>query len=92
MPQIFKVFGYIIYFWSNETNPLEPVHVHVSKGVPSPNATKIWITKRGGCLLCNNNSKIKTSELNAIMEVIEARSVSIIRSWQNYFGETKFYC
>ena len=44
-------------FWANENKPLEPVHVHVSKGKPSPNATKFWITKSGKCLLANNNQK-----------------------------------
>ena len=58
MPQIFKVGQYVIYFWSNENEPLEPIHVHVSDGVPSGNSTKIWITQSGKCLLCNNNSKI----------------------------------
>lgn len=47
MPQVFKIAGYTVYFWVNENDPLEPVHVHISKGVPSPNATKIWITKNG---------------------------------------------
>ena len=58
MPRIFKIGGYIVYFWINESDPLEPVHVHVCEGVPSPTATKIWITKNGGCLLCHNKSKI----------------------------------
>ena len=30
MPQIFRIAGYLIYFWSNENKPLEPVHVHIS--------------------------------------------------------------
>ena len=51
MPQIFKIGSYIIYFWANEGMPVEPVHVHVSKGVPSEYATKIWVTKAGKCLL-----------------------------------------
>lgn len=58
MPQIFKIGSYVVYFWMNENAPLEPVHVHVSERVPSPNATKIWITKSGKSLLCNNNSMI----------------------------------
>ncbi len=57
MPQVFKVGSYFVYFWANESNPLEPVHVHVSIGEPTPNATKIWITKHGRCLCCNNASK-----------------------------------
>ena len=56
MPQVFKIAGYTVYFWVNENNPLEPVHVHIAKGVPSPNATKIWITKSGKCLLCQTNN------------------------------------
>ncbi len=32
MPQIFKVAGYLVYFWSNEGVPLEPIHVHIITG------------------------------------------------------------
>ena len=38
LPNLFTVSGYKIYFWSNENN--EPIHVHVSKGQPTPNSTK----------------------------------------------------
>ena len=32
MPEIVpKVYGYHIYFWSNEGEPVEPVHFHISK-------------------------------------------------------------
>ena len=40
MPQIFKIGSFWVYFWSNENNPLEPIHIHVSEGMPSANATK----------------------------------------------------
>ena len=53
MPSLFMVFGYKIYFWANEGN--EPVHVHVSKGKPSPSATKIWITRAGGTISVNSS-------------------------------------
>ena len=32
MPQIFRIGSYIIYFWSYENDPLEPVHVHIAEG------------------------------------------------------------
>lgn len=92
MPQIFKVGGYVIYFWSNENEPLQPIHVHIIKGIPSSNATKVWITKSGKCLLCNNNSKIPEHLLRNIIDVIEARSNDIINKWESYFGEIRFYC
>ena len=47
MPQIFRIGSYIVYFWSNESDPLEPVHVHIAEGRASANATKVWITKSG---------------------------------------------
>ena len=46
MPQVFKMGPYLVYFWSNENEPLEPVHVHISQGVPSRNSTKVWLTKK----------------------------------------------
>lgn len=65
MPSLFRLFGYVIFFWSNEGAPLEPVHVHVAKGVPNASATKIWITEAGGCIVANNNSKIPARTLCA---------------------------
>jgi len=71
MPLIFKIGAYWVFFWTNESLPLEPVHVHVSIGAPMENATKIWITRRGKCLLCHNRSKILPHILRNIMAIIE---------------------
>ena len=76
MPQIFKIGPYTIYFWSNENDPLEPIHVHVSERA-NPNATKIWLTSTGKCYLCHNTSRIPERLLRDIMRVIEARSQDI---------------
>ena len=92
MPQIFKIGSYWVYFWANESEPLEPVHVHVSQGSPNANSTKIWITQTGKCLLCNNKSRIPDGILRNIMRVIEARSQEIIQKWYSYFGSVEFYC
>lgn len=92
MPQVFKIGSYWVYFWSNENTPLEPIHVHVSQGVPSGNATKIWITQTGKCYLCHNNSKIPNRILRNIMRVIEARSSEVIEKWVAYFGRIEYFC
>ena len=92
MPQIFRVGSYIVYFWSNENNPLEPVHVHIAEGWASANATKVWLTSSGKTLLCNNNSQIAKRELRKIMRIIEANSKEIIDKWYSQFGELRFYC
>lgn len=92
MPQIFKLGSYNVYFWSNESCPLEPVHVHVSQGSPAENTTKIWITRSGKCLLCNNKSQIPSKVLRNIMRIIESRSCEIIEKWVSYFGEIRYFC
>lgn len=92
MPQIFKIGSFVVYFWINEGMPLEPIHVHVSEGVPSEHSTKIWITHSGRCLLCNNASRIPSRKLRYIMEIIEARNKDVVNKWISYFGKITYYC
>lgn len=92
MPQVFKIGAYWVYFWSDENEPLEPVHIHIAEGKPVKNATKVWITRSGNCLLANNNSHIPERTLKNIVRIIEARSSEVISKWEKHFGETRFYC
>lgn len=92
MPQIFRIGSYIIYFWANENDPLEPIHVHIAEGKATANSTKVWLTSSGHALLCNNNSQIPKRELRNIMRVIEANSKTIIDKWYQFFGEVRYYC
>ena len=87
--------GYKIYFWSNENN--EPIHVHISKGKLTQNTTKVWLTKAGGCIIANNNSKIPEHELNKLVNIIARHYFLIIAKWKEYYhidniDEIKFYC
>ena len=50
LPSLFEQYGYKIFFCSNENNV--PIHVHVSKGTPHGNSTKIWLTKSGRLHCC----------------------------------------
>ena len=83
LPKLFMVSGYTVYFWSNENG--EPIHVHVAKGKPTPNATKI---------LASNGSKISDKELNELMDFISAQFFLICSKWKQAFvtDEIKFYC
>ena len=92
MPQILRIGPYSIYFWSNENDPLEPVHVHISEGRANPNATKLWITSTGKVILCNNNSKIPDKILRKLIRIVEANSSVITSEWLNRFGEIRYFC
>lgn len=92
MPQVFKIGSYWVYFWSNESDPLEPIHVHIAEGAPTANATKVWITRAGKCYLCNNSSKIPERVLRNMMKIIEARSGEVVEKWLAYFGSVSYFC
>ncbi len=83
MPRLFKIGQYLIFFWSNENN--EPIHVHVAI-TPSENATKVWLTKNGGCIVAHNKGRIPQQELYELLDIIS--------TWKKHFNvETiGFYC
>lgn len=68
--------------------------MHISKGKSSINSTKVWITKTGGCILANNNSKIPEKELNRLLENIPLYYFKIVSKWKETYGqdELRFYC
>lgn len=92
MPQLFRIGSYIIYFWSNENDPLEPIHVHIAEGKPTADATKIWITQSGHCILVNNKSKIPNNILRKLIRVIEANAEGIKETWLDMFDEIQYFC
>lgn len=85
MPQVFRIGPYVVYFWSNENDPLEPVHVHIAEGRAVPNATKLWVTSAGKVLVCNNDSKIPAVILRRIVRLVEANSEEIVAEWMDHF-------
>ena len=92
MPSLFRIGNYLVFFWSNENN--EPIHVHIGIGKPSANATKLWITSKGGCIVANNNSRIPVQDLNKLLDIVSAQYFLICKEWLKHFNisEIKFYC
>ena len=92
MPSLFHVGGYVIFFWSNENS--EPIHVHIARGKPAPNATKVWLTSSGHCIVANNRSQIPQRDLNDLLDVISAQFFLICRKWKEHFrvDQIKYFC
>ena len=81
----------MVFFWANEN--MEPVHVHIAIGKPTPNTTKVWLTKSGGCIVANNRSRISQPDLAELLEAIRGNHVYICDEWRKFFVETvKFFC
>ncbi len=92
MPTIFRLGRYVVYFWTNEGEPNEPIHVHIAVGRAVANATKIWITRDGKAIVENNNSRIPDKGLRRLIEAIEKDSEIVIEEWRKYFGEVRYFC
>ena len=92
MPKLFSIGQYVIFFWSNEND--EPIHIYIATGNPSPNATKIWLTRKGGCIAANNRSRIPEKDLNHLLKIIQTEYVYICSEWKSFFDidDIKFYC
>lgn len=92
MPNLFSLYGYIVYFWSNENTPNEPIHIHIAKGKPTKDANKYWLAK-GGFFVPDKTNIPNREELKVIDEISDEISIQRIKTeWKSMFGEMKYYC
>lgn len=80
MPTILRQGPYQLFFYSNEGNPREPVHVHVRAGSKE---AKIWLEP--DVALADNNG-FNAKELKSIIGVVTAARQQIQDAWDAYFG------
>lgn len=90
MPSLFRLGPYIIFFWTGENG--EPVHVHVAVKRPTAEATKIWLTRSGGCKLAHNKGDIPARDLRDIMQFVSSNHALICKRWKETTGGPSFYC
>jgi len=80
MPNIFQLEGYRFFFFSNEGNPREPVHVHIRK---NGHRAKFWLYP----VRLANNQGFPGAELNKLVRIVETRVIEIERAWHEHFGD-----
>ena len=79
MPKIFEWSGYKFFFFSNEGDPLEPVHVHVRKGVA---VSKFWIEPE---ISLASSWGMSARELNVLENIVFKNKDIIVEKWNDYF-------
>jgi hypothetical protein len=80
MPTVFRYEGFRFYFFSNEGDPREPVHVHVRRdGIEA----KFWVIPE---VLIAYNGGYSPRTLRELVQIVEANRESIVRSWNGHFG------
>ena len=80
MPLVFRDRGYRFHFYSNEGEPREPAHVHVTRDGAD---AKFWL--RPSVAVAYNRG-FGAHVLATLLQVAEARRAEIERAWDEHFG------
>ncbi|RVT85575.1 DUF4160 domain-containing protein [Rhodobacteraceae bacterium CCMM004] len=80
MPTIFRWDGYRFFFYSNEGDPREPVHVHVRK---DGGEAKFWVTPE---VRLARSAGFDARTLRRLAGVVADRAGEIEEAWHDHFG------
>ncbi|KLU14602.1 MULTISPECIES: DUF4160 domain-containing protein [Xenorhabdus] len=80
MPVILRFKGYRFFFYSNEGNPLEPVHIHVRS---AEGEAKFWLVPD---VLLARNDGFNARELKELVGIIKLNREKLVEAWNDYFG------
>ncbi len=79
MPVIFRFEGFKFFFYSNEGDPREPIHVHVLKG---GDKAKFWLNP----VVLAANAGFDARTLRELANIVESNALRIERAWNEHFG------
>jgi hypothetical protein len=82
MPVVFRHKGFRFYFFSNEGNPREPVHIHVMKdGIDA----KFWLWPD---VVVAYNDGFGPKAMHELIEIVSHRRQFLTSAWNEFFGES----
>lgn len=82
MPVVFRHKGFRFVFYSNEGDPREPVHIHAIKDGIDAN---FWLSPE---VAVSYNDGHSAGTLRELAEVVANRRDFILRTWDEFFGES----
>lgn len=80
MPKVFDWNGYRFHFFSNEGDPREPAHIHVTKG---RDTAKFWLSPEVSLAY---DRGFPPRVLSQLVRVIEERREELERAWNDYIA------
>jgi Domain of unknown function (DUF4160) len=80
MPVVFRYKGYRFFFFSNEGNPLEPMHIHVRHGQTT---AKFWMLPQ---VSLAESYGMNPAEFRELMRVAEKNRELIERYWNEHLN------
>lgn len=89
LPGLYRISGFLVYFWANESG--EPIHVHVARGKQSPSSAKFWILENGDVRLEKSSPDMSSKEERGIVDFLRSVAPDIVVAWQEVFGYVRFH-
>ena len=80
MPVVFRYQGIRFFFFSNEGNPREPVHIHAESG---DGEAKFWLYPE---VTIANSAGFNRKQLANLVDVISDHREEIERAWNEHFS------
>lgn len=80
MPTIFQHKGYRVFFFANEGNPREPIHVHIRKGEA---VAKFWVEPE---VSLAESYAMNARELKELEMMVVAQQNIIKEKWYEFFS------
>ncbi len=80
MPTVFRHDGYRFFFYSNEGDPREPIHIHVMKG---GGEAKFWVDPE---VTVAFSTGLDARALRRLAMIVANRRRQIEEAWHDHFG------
>lgn len=81
MPLVFREGPYRIFFYSNEGDPREPMHVHIRRG---GHEAKMWLFPE---ISVAESFGFNSHELRTIVSIVETNRTRIEEAWHEHFSD-----
>lgn len=81
MPVVFRYNGIRFFFYSNEGDPREPVHIHAQRGEC---LAKIWLLPAPSIA---ESFGFSPAEMRSIIDQVCVHAEEIERIWDEHFGQ-----
>lgn len=80
MPRVLEVNGFGFFFFSNEGNPREPLHIHVRR---AGGLAKIWLIPE---IELAESHGFSAREQRQILKLVQYHEKTITEAWNEHFG------
>jgi len=80
MPVVFRQAGFRFFFYSNEGDPREPVHIHATR---DRDEAQFWLFPEPSVAY---NRGFNARVLADLLRIVESRRGEIEEAWHDHFG------